>query len=67
MRLFHQKKTAAAIMIQKSFKSFKIKKIYQPLIQKNVSESLHNQLLRRQTLMVQERNKKKAAVKKIES
>ena len=59
-------KNKAAIFIQKTFKSFKTKKKYQSIIKTSVSKSRHLLLLKRQSMLVQERNRKKAAVRKIE-
>lgn len=59
-------KTTAATRIQKFFKSFKTMKVYQPLIKKKLEESKHRLLLKRQSMLVQDRNRRKVAVKKIE-
>ncbi|OMJ85360.1 hypothetical protein SteCoe_13333 [Stentor coeruleus] len=62
----YKKKTKAAICIQKFYKKYKVRKEYKDKIYEKVKITMHEKLLRRQSKLVQDRNRKKQAVKVIE-
>lgn len=62
----YKKKTKAAIFIQKFYKKYKVRKEFKDKINERVKLTMHEKLLKRQSKLIQNRNRKKQAVKVIE-
>ncbi|CAG9327788.1 unnamed protein product [Blepharisma stoltei] len=65
-KISYRKKTRSATIIQKWYKRFITMKKYQPAIQEKLRAKKHRDMMRKQQTLVQERNRKKQAARRIE-
>lgn len=65
-KMMYKTKSKAAIVIQKHYKRYRVRKVYRGEIERNYKKTMHEKLLKRQSEMVKNRNMKKIAVKIIE-